>query len=597
MTAALVDRPRFRLHRFGPTAFLFVLPGIVCLVLGVALASRMNGVDEFIYVGAVERLSDFLQRWPDTYYAVRFGYLLPEWLFERVFGSDVGYVLLRFVILGAIATTLRMRGALRTVPAAVGAIIVVTSPIILNVTFTTYPVSLGTSLIVLGAGLLATCSLGEGRSAIQALASGIALALAWNSHLAALPVCAVVMAVFAIDELVTGRRDRPFSRIGLAVSLAAGTLLTVVAGIVIYRWQFDMDNVYGPTLRQANQETNAVFLEDSSVNWLTWRFYLLVGPLSIVAGITTWRTEHNVTVRRALRRLSWMSGLSLILFAWFEWAEHNPLLSIFWYSCMPLGIAVLTLGCAVAARANRLDAPEQVRFGVALCLVTFVVLKFTSVVRPPYAIVLAVGCAAAIAAIVGRVHSPRKAFGLLSIVPVIAAWLTVASPHDFANATSNFRVDPFYDRVLFAYNLDGINQVRLARDFAQALPQLPENRGEIRVWFDSAGPMNQVISTLVWYRSALQRETDPPMPAVGQVVTDRVLLDRPRYIVVLDESAADVELGVDEIRKLGPYSIVWDKHFEHGQWVANATLLERTDGAWKDYPCLGPAGNSVLCEP
>jgi hypothetical protein len=209
--------------------------------------------------------------------------------------------------------------------------------------------------------------------------------------------------------------------------------------------------------------------------------------------------------------------------------------------------------------------------------------------------VVLVALAAICSAIIGARKRPSIAFILLAALPIVASWLTVASPHDFPAATSNFRVDPYYDRTLFAYNTVGIDQVRVAREFAQSLPSLPANRGELRVWFDSAGPMNHVISTLVWYRSALQIDTDPPMPAVTQAVIDRVTLDRPRYIVVLDDNADDVVLGVAQIVKLGPYKTVWAKLFVHGPWIANATLLERTDGAWSDYPCLGPAGNSVLC--
>lgn len=573
---------------------LFSLPAVLCLALGVQLAGRMNGVDEFIYVGAVERLNDFVHRWPDTYYAVRFGYLVPEWLFARVFGADLGYLVLRFAILGVIATTMRLRGIMRLLPSVFGTLILVTSPIVLGAAFNTYVASLGTLFALLGAALLACGSATTPRSAIRVFIGGAALALAWNSHFAFLPICAIIMTVFAVDELAASRRSDRLRRVWLTTCVGLGSFATILIGVAVYRWQFQVSDVFGPTFRQAKQDTNPVFI-GSSTDWLAWRHYLLLGPLAVVVGAITWTTELDQQRRMVARRLTAMTFLSLAAFAWFEWVRNDPLLSIFYYSCLPLALGVLTLAFSLMIVTSRMAPTQQPKFVAVAAISLLSVLHFASVLKPSYVIVVLGALVVAAFAILGARGLPHWQFISLAIALLASSWFTVSSPHDFAGANGAFRVDPYYDHILFEYDLTGIDQLRVAREFAQSLPTLPANRGEIRVWFDSTGSMNQVISTLVWYRSALQRETDPPMPALSQVVTDRVTLDRPRYVVVLDDQATDVVSGVEKIQKLAPYRIVWVKVFQHGPWTANATLLERTDGAWPDFPCLGPAGNSVLC--
>ena len=109
---------RWNVPRLG---LLAIVPAFLSLAAGVDVwyyGVGGNSIDPFIYVGVVDRLHDYLDRWPRGYYAYRFAYLLPEWLFERVLGQRLGYLGVRFLLLGVLAVAmarlsrLSMRGAL-----------------------------------------------------------------------------------------------------------------------------------------------------------------------------------------------------------------------------------------------------------------------------------------------------------------------------------------------------------------------------------------------------------------------------------------------------------------------------------------------------
>ena len=578
--------------RLWPAAVIAVFPAVAVLGLGFNLATPWNGVDQYIYVGAVDRLRDFLLRWPDTYYAVRFGYILPEWLFERVFGEQLGFVLLRLALLGMIAAGCRVGRRLGLGPALLGALVIVTSPVILVTVFNKYVMSLALAFLLLGASLLSNIWTNERRSPFVAATAGVALALSWNSHLVALPICLVVAGVFSIDGLVEARKDGMIAQLKLIAWLGLGTVIAVVTGMVIYRLRFGVTDLYGPTLHQAKQDTNQVFVDQHST-WITWRHFLLIGPLGICAGIAAWRAARDPGVRRSIRRLTIMTVLAFVVFAWFEWVRGDPLLSNPIYSCMPLGLALITLGRSASSFADEL-APSRRRSLVVAAVLSIAAMWLLGTVKPGFAVVALAGLASIVALFYFR-HSPTERFLATCSVVLAASIASVSSPHDFPAATAQYRVDPFYDRSLFAYDYSGFDHLDLADQFARSLPSLPASRGEIRVWFDSTGDMNEVVSTMVWYRSALQNLGDPPMPEMSDTVRQRIGIDRPRWVVVLDDDSDDVTAGVAKVQALGPYHVDWTRELKSGSSVAFVAMLQIEDGTWSDFPCYNRDHQAILC--
>ncbi len=570
---------------------LVCLPFVLWLALGGVTVSPMNGIDEYIYIGAVERLRDFLLRWPDTYYAARFGYILPEWVSEHLFGADLGYFVVRFALLGLIAVAGRLRGAIDGWSAALGALLLV-SPIVVSAAFNTYTISMAFLFLLCGVSWLSGAPLdGRGR-ATTLLMAGAALSMSWNAHFTALPVCFVIVLIYAADVAVESRHDRR-AVLRNWVPVGIGLIGVVVAGLALYRWKFGVTDLYGPTLRQARQDTNSVFI-DKGFAWMKWRPYLLFGPLSVCAGTAVWRTTTDATARRAIRRLVLFTSGAWAVFAYFQWITHDPLLSIFYYTSMPLGLSLLTFARSLSIVSTRLCPRYRAVAIVGAAAATIFVWRSLDTVKPGYFVVLAV-CAVAAVAAVAVVRSERWRFAAVALLVLVGAWTTVAIPHTFPAASEQFRVDPQYDRLLFSYTYDGTDIVDVARSFARLLPTLPESRGEIRVWFDSSGPMNQILSTMVHYRSALQAPGGLAMPEYDAFVPERLATDRPRFVVVLDAQSGDVDAGIDTIQSLAPYRLVSRNELRSGSVVASVALLERSDGQWRDFPCAGPGHQALLC--
>ncbi|MGD9996120.1 MAG: hypothetical protein AB7L17_14300 [Ilumatobacteraceae bacterium] len=560
---------------------------------GVRAIEAMNGQDGYLYAGASARPYDFLARFPDAYYGMRFGYILPSWVLNRLFGVEAGFFLLRFGLLGSICLIMRLSGRLAPSVALFAAVVVSTSPIIAVATFNTYVMATAVLGFVIGAVLLATVRDLDSRGLARVAMAGAAVAVAWNSHFVALPIGIVVFAAFVVDHVVQ-RPRHPLKGFALyCAAFAIGTFVVVAGGVLIYGLRFGVWDVYGPSLAQSRRSTDGFFLEPG-FRWLSWRHYLLVGPLGLVAGALAWRTEADEFVRVVLRRLTVFTGVSLALFASLQWLQNSPLLATYFYSALPLSLGTVTLALASAAVIRRETQHTRV-LGVALVAAILVAIVLGSQIGGRYAIVLS-GSIVVMALGVASMTVTRLRGLAVGAILVAAAWASVSSPHDFPGTPGGYRTDPFYDDMFFAYDPSTMDRVEMVDQLSRALPSLPTERGELLVWFDSAQPYDQLTAPFVWYRSALQGPADAPMPQMTATVRERVLDRRPRFIVIIDGQESDADLGAAEIAALAPYSVAWKRAFSRGDLAAHVILLERAAGTWRDFPCsTGDDGKPLIC--
>ena len=128
----------------------------------------------------------------------------------------------------------------------------------------------------------------------------------------------------------------------------------------------------------------------------------------------------------------------------------------------------------------------------------------------------------------------------------------------------------------------------LVNQLSGILPSLPKNRGELLIWFDSAGPFDQLSAPFLWYRSGLQSVVDPPAPKVTEAVASRLLDRRPRYVVVIDGQEADAVAAATAVIARAPYTELWKRTLKSGETIAYVILLERKAGTWRDFPCDDP---------
>jgi hypothetical protein len=292
--------------------------------------------------------------------------------------------------------------------------------------------------------------------------------------------------------------------------------------------------------------------------------------------------------RRVLRRLVAMVALSTLVFAYLEWGRNGAILSVYYYSSFPLALALVLIARSIASAFARTGRERVVlaALGAGAILLPFAT---ATGFKPRYLVVASITLVVAAAAWVLARQRVLLA-PVLIVLGVLATFVSVSSPHDFPGATEQFRLDPSYDMTMFQYDWSAFGLYQVADDYSRALPSLPHDRGELRVWFDNdpRSITNQVQSTLVHYYSALEPPSDTGPPNLAAFSAQRLATDRPRFVVILDTSEADVEQGVQAIARAGePYEQRWTKRFHHGSITVFAALLERQQGTWRDYPCKG----------
>ena len=573
------------------TCIVFLLPSALFLALGVRPLEPLNGQDGYLYTGMVPRMYDFLNRFPDAYYGVRFGYTLPTWVATKAFGFEVGYLGLRLALIGAICVILSRR--LRPGSAMLATAVVSTSPIVMVAAFNTYTLSVGVLTFVMGAVVLSTTDPDSRSLTLRASAAGALFATSWNAHLVVLPLCLAITGLFLGDHLWHAREHRLRAAVRLGVAVGVGAMLVTVIGVVVYGTQFDLWDVYGPSLDQARRPTENFYLEPGW-RWVGWRHYLWVGPLAVAGGALAWRSESDPTLRRTARRLTAFTAISFALFASFQWLQDDPLLATYFYSALPLTLGVATLAFASAVIVNRTTRLD-VFPAFALAALVPTTLVVASSIGGRFAFVTTLAIVTGVVAVTFAVRSRGSAITGIALVLVAASWATVSSPHDFRATPGGFRTDPYYDGVLFSYDWGTLDRAQLVDEFARSLPSLPDDRGAMRVWFDTALPYDQLSAPLAWRRSALNGPQDPPPPEVTASIRSALLDDRPRFVVIIDGQQLDAEQGAAQVAAIAPYSIVWQRRLTEGPLVAHAILLERASGTWPDFPCRTDAGEAENC--
>lgn len=575
-------------RRIAALLAVFLTPTLAVVASGTQLSWLDNTIDPFIYVGTTERLGDYLTRWPETYFPYRFGYILPEQLSGVLFGDLGGYLVLRAVLLGAIGLLVwprRVGSQVTLVPAVLGAAVFALSPMVQRALFTTYTPT-GMAFFVLALALVVPTQGSRDPRCWLFICSGATAALAWNSHPTVLPLLVVCIAVLLLDQLIEGRFSNFWGTVGRGMAWVAGMVATIGVAWVYLGVRYSAWELYGSAMNQASKDTESVFLEQTAT-WFTWRHYLLAVPLALLAGLIAHQSSRDDRARRSLRRLMLVTATAFVTFAAFQWLLATPLLSIYYYSSIPLGLAVFLLARSVACMVWAQAPRRHLVYSAAALSVLVGGLLLGRWVKPSYtviilaiAVLVVVGIAAA--RTVGSVLSLRHlrfATCALLTVTFAAGYVSTSSPHDFPPSNPGFRIDPLYDTAMFTYDQSVLPVYEVAHEYAEFVPDLADEPGNLRVWFRSvdSGYTNQAQATLVHGMSALQPFPDGGLPDLGPFEIARIQEEDLTYVIVVDSDPAVVRMGVDRLREAGVgLSEKRTATFSEGTVDITVTVMERT---------------------
>jgi len=552
--------------------FLALLPIFVFYVTGARSIEPINGQDGYAYIGIVARTQDFLSRFPDSYFGTRFGYVLPSVLFHRIFGFEVGHHLLRFAFLGFVAFLMRIRGQIKKSTVVVMVVLFCLSPIVLVSTFSTYTMSLGALFLLFGLLILAIYDLeGYSNFFIAAFSSAL-LAMAWNSHLQLLLPSIVMFGVLIIDRSLGKENDRISYLVQLGIAGVIGAGIICALGSVILGSRYGVWNPWAPGLRFASSPVNEAF-KSSGFDWISWRHYVLLAPLSLVVGGGAWLTEEDQLLRRVMRRMTLSCLVLFFVYVIYQWGMGGIALETFFHSSGLLICSLATFIVAIGLLLNRAKKTSLFSLLIILSsLISYVIGARMETDFLPLVFVFLGVCSAFL--FVLRIRKSLVNFSLVSLV-IVAAWLTVSSPHDFPATAGGYRTDPLYDSALFSFDKHSMSRASVLNEISLQLPSLPIESGDIKIWFNPISKYDQLSAPFLWYKSALQAPSDSGPPKISEFSKQMIQGSPPRFIVVLDGDKKKVSSGARELKKAWDYDLRWLKSYSAAGIVVYVALLEQ----------------------
>lgn len=550
---------------------LVVLPALLFFLTGARSVEPINGQDGYAYIGVVARTQDFLSRFPDSYFGVRFGYVIPSDLFVWMFGFELGHHLLRFGLLAGVALLFTMNNRIGHVYVIAAVALFSISPIQLVSTFSTYTMSIGALSLLAGVLVLCTYACDERHRLKASIVGSALLAVGWNTHLQLLIPSIAVFGVLLLEQAADrGKpRARPFLTEGLAGVI--GGLITCLAGVSILGIRYGVWNPWAPAFSFASGDASAGF-RSSGFGWITWRHYVLLIPLTLTISTVAWLTESDIIVRRILRRMFLSCVALTVVYSTYQWVMGSIMFETYFHSSGLFMVCLATLSLSTVVILKR--AKFGSLFAGALVPVSLGVFFFANHLEMsfgPILFLVATTCIGLLLLTILRRPIPRT---LILATVIMGSWVTVSSPHDFPATPGGYRTDPLYDDALFSYDSTSMNRAIVLNRLSQMVPSLPADEGDIRVWFNPSSPIDQLSAPWLWYRSALHAPGDNPLPYVSETVRQTATTLRPRFVVIVDGEAQTVNEGARALENLAGYQLQWMRKLQEGEFVAYVALAE-----------------------
>jgi hypothetical protein len=285
-------KPRVQL----PSQVLWVpVAALVTAVAGFVLIRpdwfhAQNGLDPFFYVGLSLNLSDFIAQGGDAHYFIsRWTLYMPELLFTRLLGDNIGFVTMRLALLaftaGAIIS-LRERSD-RRLDSMVVALAVAFSPLVLRAVFVDY-----SDAIVVPFGV--ACVVGSVQATVRPRSSAL-LGAAGSIAVIANPF-AVFMLMIPLGAYLWRARRNLLASVAV---MGGAAILVAGVGLLFFRWKYGIPNIYEPTFQFI--QANAGYVDPLKSPRLLWLGYRLWIYLPAFVLLTAWALSASGLVRWSQR--------------------------------------------------------------------------------------------------------------------------------------------------------------------------------------------------------------------------------------------------------------------------------------------------------
>ena len=551
--------PATRSERAGPTGrfpTILVDGALVALIVGTGFAlfqpdwfDNQNGLDPFFYTGLSLNISDAIDYGAQAHYFLsRWTLYIPELLVQRVLGPSTGFVATRLVLLvvGGLGLALLRPASSRRLDLVPVAVVALFSPLVGRSVFVDY-----SDAVVVPLGLVMVALAAKGRIGIRTSAA-----------IGALGACVVVANAFAIvmvAVIVAGYLARavfqsPRFLLQLAV-VAAAAAGVILAGLVFFRWRYDIANVYGPTIEFVRSNVSRRDpLKSPRLLWLQYRLWIYLPPIVLLAAAAL----------RAARLIRLGSGELVVLgICAAQYAFHVAYQFVYDGLTLEVGyyfsyvVPAYTAGLAVVLYAlfQRCSA-RATWMTTAAVVLAFAVWR----VLPEFDLDSWVAFAAAVVAVALAAATLARRIAIvlpLGLVGIVLA-AQLASPVPEPILPGELRVHPSYASLYRGGTSKGVRRFRASVRFIDRMRGLDIGVRKGAAWVIGEDPAPQLAAMYSVQVGLPNRWLNEPMgpgdPAqgapLGQFAVDTFVSQRLTHVVVIG-SATSHPAVLDQLRARG----------------------------------------------
>lgn len=478
---ALVD-PEIRIAPVGPTG-LDTMRRLVpsARTLGAALALPLvlyvvlrpenygltpNALDPIFYTGYAINLDDLVHavggRW---YFVSRWSAYLPTHVADAIAGPAAGRLLWRLLLAALILQTawaLGRRWNRNVAQQFLVGTLVLTMPIFVRAYFSDY-----VEYLVVALGVCLACACLRDRQTLWWAA--------WLGTLAGLivvanPVAITMAALCVLTGLLVGHRTWRARALGAVV---AGTAFVAVglAGLVLFRAQYDIANVYKPSIDfiRSYKPTNDPWRSPQH-RWLA-DFTWLYAPPVLLAGSWLVARRRRIALDRVEKAALALCGLEYATH-WFDQFVRKGLsleLSLYWSFAYP------TFASAMVVMVGRLTDGVRARvvIGLGLAWIALLLVGVPDPLRLPSGVWFALVGVAIIAAAVAL--ASRSSAVAIAVIVALVGWTQIGAPEYVPTADTQINASPRYDLLFRRAGSDSEKVFHEAVWFEEQMDRVPDD--------------------------------------------------------------------------------------------------------------------------